>query len=42
MRVLLDTNVLVRSTEPADKDYKAAADAVANLRASWAGFPETL
>jgi predicted nucleic acid-binding protein len=33
MRVLLDTNVLARSAEPADKDYKTAADAVANLRA---------
>jgi|SRR5262245_2685867 len=32
MRVLLDTNILTRSHEPADKEYKAAVDAVATLR----------
>jgi predicted nucleic acid-binding protein len=33
MRVLLDTNILTRSSEPTDKDHKTAVDAVANLKA---------
>jgi predicted nucleic acid-binding protein len=32
MRVLLDTNILTRSAEPADKDHQTAVDAVALLR----------
>ena len=32
MRILIDTNVLIRSADPADKDYKTAVDAVAALR----------
>jgi predicted nucleic acid-binding protein len=34
VKVLLDTNVLLRSVEPTDNDHKIAADAVAVLRAS--------
>lgn len=34
MRVLLDTNILSRLAEPADKDHKVAVDALAALRAN--------
>jgi predicted nucleic acid-binding protein len=32
MNALIDTNVLLRSAEPTDPDYRAATDAVAALR----------
>ena len=32
MRILLDTNMLIRGAQPADPNYQAAVDAVASLR----------
>jgi predicted nucleic acid-binding protein len=32
MKVLVDTNILTRSSDPADKDYQVAVDAVAALK----------
>jgi predicted nucleic acid-binding protein len=32
MRVLLDTNILIRSAQPADPNYQIAVDAVVSLR----------
>ena len=33
MRILLDTNILIRSSQPADPSHQVALDAVASLRA---------
>ena len=33
MKILLDTNILIRSTQPTDPNYQAAVDAVTNLHA---------
>ena len=32
MKILVDTNILVRSADPTDKDYQVAVDAVAALK----------
>src|SRR3954464_6285365 len=32
MKVLVDTNILLRAAEPADKDHRIALDATATLR----------